>query len=134
MPSNKSSFMPVPATHHTDARDLLFADWAEAVMFREVTTTYDPAHGATAESTTDTLILAIVGPRTNTPQPNTAHLHTTHERTFLVRAEDVPPDASFATSRIVHGDDEYAILTADVAPATDVLALTTTRVTPPLAA
>ncbi len=123
--------MSVPASHHTDVRDLLFADWGEVVTFREISSTYDPHEGEVTESVSETLLMAIVGPRLNAPQPNTAHQVTTCERSFLFRMEDLPEDASFHSSRIQHGEDEYAILTADLAPATNVIAFTATLILPP---
>lgn len=122
--------MSVPASFHADLRDLLFADWAEVVTFREVSTAYEPADAQVSESHADSLLLAILGPGLNAPLPDTAHQHTTLTRTFLVRAEDLPAHASLTSSRILHGDDEYAILTADLAPGANILALSTTRLHP----
>lgn len=113
--------MHVPSTLQTDVRDLLFADWAELVTFLEVSTTYDPAAGETAESIAETDLLAILGPVLNEPEPNTAHQHRQSQRVFLIRAEDVPENASFAASRIRCQGREYAILTVDHAPQTNLL-------------
>jgi hypothetical protein len=117
-------------TLHTDVRDLLFADWADVVTFREVSAVYDPQHAEAGETSTDTLLLAIVGPRIAAPQPDTAHQSRREDRVFLIRAEDIPEEASLASSRILHRDAEYAILTADLAPGDDVLALSTVRMLP----
>jgi len=114
--------MPVEANLHADVRDLLFADWAEVVTFVEVASVYDPANGETTETTSETDLLAIPGPGLDEAVQETAHQLTSLRRCYLIRAEDLPPDASFATSRIRHQETLYALLTADHAPVTNVIA------------
>ena len=114
--------MSVPATIHTDVRDLLFADWAEVVTFIEVASIYDPAEGETTETTSETDLLAILGPGLDATAKDTAHQHNTLRRSFLIRAEDLPADASYNTSRIRSHGRHYALLTADHAPLTNVIA------------
>lgn len=113
--------MSVPAALLTDVRDQLFNDWAVTVTFREVTQTYDPDTGELEETYDDTSLLAVAGPVTNPTTPDTAAHHRTHERAFLIRAADLPDDASFATSRILHEGLEYTLTAADHAPLTDVI-------------
>jgi hypothetical protein len=107
---------------HTDVRDLLFADWAEPVDFLEVSMTYNPLTGESSESVVEYLVLAILGPGLNAAEPNTAHQHTHLQRSFLLRAEDLPQEASFATSRIRCHGREYSLLTADHALQTNLVA------------
>jgi hypothetical protein len=118
--------MNIPTSLHTDVRDLLFSDWAEVVTFVEVSTTYDPQVGEASESISESDVLAILGPGLDAPVPNTAHQHTKSDRTFLIRAEDLPPNASFATSRIRWHGHDYAIQTADHAPQTNLVVFHTT--------
>ncbi|MFV0445874.1 MAG: hypothetical protein ACK5Q5_20035 [Planctomycetaceae bacterium] len=113
--------MNITLSLHTDMRDLLFADWAELVAFLEVSLTYDPLTGQVAESSLQTDLLAVVGPELNSAEPDTAQQHTQRQRTFLIRAEDLPAEASFATSRIRCRGQDYAVTTVDHAPHSNLL-------------
>jgi hypothetical protein len=113
--------MSVPAALLTDVRDQLFNDWAVTVTFREVTQFYDPDTGQLDEGHADTPLPAVVGPLTNPTTPDTAARHRSHERAFLIRAADLPDNASLVTSRILHAGIEYTLTAADQAPLTDVI-------------
>lgn len=117
--------MHVPPSFHTDLRDILFADWAELVTFIEVSTTYDPQQGEVAESRTETDVLAVIGPGLSTPEPNTAHQHTQLTRSFLIRGEDLPENVSLSSSRIGCHGQEFAVLTVDYAPQTNLMVVQT---------
>jgi hypothetical protein len=123
--------MHIALTQLADVRDLQFADWGQTITFREVATTCDPATGDVEETFMDTQVLAVPGPEREAPEPNTAHHDLVRERTFLIRAEDVPAHASYATSRILWGSEEFVVLTADLAAGTGVVALSTRRVSGP---
>jgi hypothetical protein len=115
--------MNLSPTLHTPALDLLFADWAATVTFREVSPSYDSSTGELTEVITDTQLLAIIGPARDATTPDTAARHKSQERAFLLRPEDIPADASFAHSRILHDGVEHQVDTVDRSALDDLLVL-----------
>ena len=91
-------------------RDRLFADWGEAVVFRQVVQTFTPESQDVSEDVTDTEVTAVVGPNPSQPTGGTATQHLSERLTLLIKSEELPTVSPQTTSRIVRGDVEYDVL------------------------
>ena len=90
--------------------DRAFADWGREVVWREVSTTYEPETQQVSESHSDVSVTAIVGAATSRAAAGTGGQHLVEEREFLVRASEFPGGAPGATDRVVHGGEEYDVV------------------------
>ena len=117
--------MNVSPTLITDVRDQIFSDWGVPVILRQITATYDTVTGTLTESSEDLPVTAIVSPANPETTPNTAGQHRTHERSFLIRAGDLPENVSLPTSRILFNGIEHVITDAHHAAFSGVFAVST---------
>jgi hypothetical protein len=104
-------------------RDLWFADWGEAVTFREVAQTFDPETLQVAETHTDTALTAIVGEGRSRPAQGTAAQHLADELTVVIKAEELPTSDPAPHCRLLRGGVEYDVIAYERSAADLVYAL-----------
>jgi hypothetical protein len=93
-----------------DARDLLFADWAQPIELRSVTRTYNAETGTAEESLEIVTVDAIRSPMAGASTPGTAGGHASDEAVFLVRDEDLPAEWPLLSSRVAFDETEFVVL------------------------
>ena len=91
-------------------RDRQFADWGETITFREVSQAYTPQTQHVAETYVDTELISVTGAGGSKPSPGTGGQHLSDQIVLLVRAEDLPTGSPTPTSRVVHRDVEYDVI------------------------
>lgn len=102
--------MPVTVGQLSADLDATFADWGEAITYRQVSATYDPQTQQSSESFTDTAVTAIVSGIEGEPTPGTAAQNLSASITFLVRVSELPAGEPKLTSRVVYGGAQYDIV------------------------
>ncbi|MEZ6065175.1 MAG: hypothetical protein R3B90_05595 [Planctomycetaceae bacterium] len=105
--------MPSQLDFNTDLRDLLFADWSDAAIYRTIQPQYDPQHGVLVELTTDHPLLVISSPVRSSATPNTAQQHSADEQSWLIRPSELPPDAAPRGDHLIHAGREHLIIGID---------------------
>ena len=102
--------MEVSGALLADDVDRAFADWGVAVMFRQVSSSYEPETQQVSEVHVDTPVTAIVGTASAEAAMGTAGQHLGEEREFLIRSGELPVGRPAATGRVIHEGVEYDVV------------------------
>jgi hypothetical protein len=107
----------------TADRDCIFADWGIPAVLEEVSRYFDPETGQLEESETATDVTVIAGPDESQPQDQTRALLPGHQRTFLVREQELPSGISLPSARIRFDGQVYSVNSTSESSLNGVLAL-----------
>lgn len=107
----------------TTDRDRIFADWGIPAVLEEISRNYDSETGQLEESETGTEVIVIAGPDQSHPREQTRALVSGHQRTFLLREQELPSGISLSSARIRFDGHAYSVSSVSESRLNGVLAL-----------